>query len=266
MLWIRSLHIRRAHLQWRRFHRGLALTIVTVAAHAAVLEKGSIREKQQALAALATLPDPEADRVLLRELDRYAERELPAALWLDLFEAAAQRTDARIKERLAERERSLAASRDPVQRWRECLEGGDAKAGREIFAERAEAGCIRCHRVNGLGGEIGPELTGLGLLTERVFILESIVEPNATISPGYGSFLLKLKNGESMAGVVNIDGSEEVVITSLGGRQTPHDQNRRNRRADRAAQPDASRARPRARETRDPRPRGIHRDFRIVGR
>jgi len=194
----------------------------SVAAHAAALERGSTREKQQAFAALATLPGAEADRVLHRELDRYERRELPPALWLDLFEAAAQRADPEIKERLAERERRLTSSRDPLQRWRECLEGGDAKAGRAIFAERAEAGCIRCHRMNRIGGEIGPELTGLGLHTERIFILESIVEPNAVISPGFASYLLTLKNGDVLAGVVTLMAVRKSSSTSLadGKRRT----------------------------------------------
>ena len=195
--------------------RGSRPTSKQATVTAATLEKGSLADRQKALARLATQPGPEADRILLSLLDRHRTRDLPPGLWLELFEAAARRDDAEVKARLAEREQDLGKSRDPVSRYRECLEGGDAAMGRKIFTERPEAGCIRCHRVSGKGAEIGPDLTALRQATDRVFILESIIDPNTTITSGYPNVLLKLKDGEAISGIVSFESSEDLVLTSV---------------------------------------------------
>jgi quinoprotein glucose dehydrogenase len=181
----------------------------------ASVEKGSLAERQRALVKLGAQPGPEADRILLALFDRYRARDLPPGLWLEFFEAAARRDDAELKSRLAAREQELEKSRDLVSRYRECLEGGNAAAGRVIFTERPEAGCIRCHRVSGKGAEIGPDLTALRQATDRVFILESIIDPNTVITSGFPNVLLKLKSGESVAGVVSFESSEDLVLTSV---------------------------------------------------
>ncbi len=192
----------------------------TVAEEAAVLATGRLSARQRAFARLAGHPDPAANAVLVEQFERYRRGALAPTLWLDLFEAAAMRDDARLKEWLAEREREVARSRDPLSRFRECLEGGDADAGRAIFEKKPEAGCVRCHAIDGKGGQIGPELTWLRKSIERIRILESLIAPNATIAPGFQSAALTLKNGETVAGVVSSETPDELVITTVAdGRQ-----------------------------------------------
>lgn len=180
-----------------------------------VLEKGTLREKQAALATIGSLPVPEADAVLLAQLDKLDSRELPPGLWLDLIEAAAQRDNPEIKKRLAEREAKLLESKDPLARWRDCLEGGSAKHGHEVFAEKAEAACMRCHAFKGEGGDVGPDLAKISQAMDRVYILESIVDPNAKIAPGYDSVLLTLNNGDIILGVLKAEDADEVTVTNV---------------------------------------------------
>ncbi len=186
-----------------------------IAEEAAVLEKGRISARRRALARLATHPDPEADKLLLAQFDRYRAGDLPPAIWLDFFEAAAKRNHPALKAMLAEREEMLAKSRDALSRFRECLEGGDGEAGRLVFATKAEAGCIRCHTVSGEGGKIGPDLTWLRNAMDRTQILESIIAPNSSIATGFASAALTLKNGESIAGVVSHESADELTVTSI---------------------------------------------------
>jgi putative membrane-bound dehydrogenase-like protein len=183
--------------------------------NAPLLEKGTTRDKQEALATIAAQPVLEADQIILAQLDRLAANQLPPALWLDLLEAAAQRDNPEIKRRLAEREAALARSNDPIARWRDCLEGGNAKLGREIFTEKAEAACMRCHKYKGEGGDVGPDLAKIAQVTDRIYLLESIIDPNAKIAPGYDNVLLTLHNGEMVAGILNLDGAEEVTLTGI---------------------------------------------------
>lgn len=186
-----------------------------VAEEAAVLENGRLSARRKALARLAVHPDAEADKLLLAQLDRQRAGELPPAIWLDLFEAAAKRNSPALAARLAEREQAFAKSKDALSRFRECLEGGDADAGRAIFATKPEAGCIRCHSVSGKGGKIGPDLTWLRNSMDRMLILESIIAPNSTIATGFQSVALTLKNGVAVAGVVSHESADELTITSV---------------------------------------------------
>jgi putative heme-binding domain-containing protein len=192
-----------------------------IAEEAAVLEKGRLSARRKALARLATHPDPEADRLLLAQFDRYRAGTLPPAIWLDFFEAAARRDHPELRARLAEREQALARSKDVLSRFRECVEGGDADAGRAIFATKPEAGCVRCHSVGGEGGKIGPDLTWLRNAMDRTLILESIVAPNSTIATGFQHVLLKMKDGASLSGVVQHESAEELTLTSVAdGKKT----------------------------------------------
>jgi putative heme-binding domain-containing protein len=134
----------------------------------------------------------------------------------------AKRGNAEFKSLLAEREAALAKSPDPLRRFEECLEGGNGEQGRAIFEKKPEAGCIRCHSMDGKGGKVGPELTWLRNATERSHILESIILPSSTIATGFDSVALKLKDDETVVGVVRSESATEITIASFadGSRRT----------------------------------------------
>lgn len=187
----------------------------SVADEIVVLEKGRIRAKQNALARLGAHHDPDAGKVLLAQFELFRAGQLRLALWLDLFEAAAKRDDAGLKTMLAERARELEKTSDPLVRFRECLEGGDGETGRAIFTKKQEAGCIRCHSVDGKGGQIGPELTWLRRSADRAHLLESLIVPNATAAVGFQCALLKLKDGGEISGVISAESADELTLTSV---------------------------------------------------
>ncbi|WP_298358467.1 c-type cytochrome [Runella sp.] len=60
--------------------------------------------------------------------------------------------------------------------------------------------CNRCHGMRGEGGSIGPDLTQLGTRFSVKDMLESIIEPNKTISDQYAATHFTLKNGQSIVG------------------------------------------------------------------
>ena len=69
--------------------------------------------------------------------------------------------------------------------WLRLLEGpSDPDAGRRVFEHTKLAGCYRCHQVDGRGANIGPDLSLIGR-TERRRLVESILQPSATVAPHY---------------------------------------------------------------------------------
>jgi len=50
------------------------------------------------------------------------------------------------------------------------------------------AGCIGCHKIDGEGGAIGPDLTHVGSRLSGNLIRESILNPDAKVAKGYEKF------------------------------------------------------------------------------
>ncbi len=111
-----------------------------------VLETGSTTERQAAFAALGSLKSPLAGDIIQVWLDRLPTGKVPPAIQLDLLEAAAKRPEPSVRQAL-ETYRSTWPKNDPLAPFRATLEGGDSDRGRQIFLEKAEVACLRCHKV-----------------------------------------------------------------------------------------------------------------------
>lgn len=177
------------------------------------LEQGTLGEKQAALAALGGLPGPSADRLIAEWLDRLLAGDVPRELRLDVLEAAARRRDATVKQKLEAYQASCPKD-NPLSSYEPALFGGVADRGKKIFFDKPEAQCVRCHRIDGKGGEVGPDLSHVGSQKDRRYLLESVVLPNKQIAPGFDSVTVLLKNGETQAGVVKSETPEQLVLTS----------------------------------------------------
>jgi quinoprotein glucose dehydrogenase len=178
-----------------------------------ILERGSIGEKQAALQALATLSNAVGDQVLSQWMDRMLARQVPLVLQLDVLDAAAKRNLPALKEKIQEYDASRPVS-DRLRFFRETMAGGDGTDGRKIFFERPEASCVRCHKINGEGGDVGPDLSHIGAQKDREYLLESLVFPNATIAAGFETVIVTLKNGAAYAGVLRRETESALEIIS----------------------------------------------------
>src|SRR5262249_22085368 len=96
------------------------------------------------------------------------------------------------------------------------LQGGNWLRGREVFFSE-EAKCAKCHLMRGQGGKIGPDLSNL-IHRDYASVLRDIRQPSAAINPEYLSYVVELKNGKILTGVVR-DAGERVVIGDDQGRE-----------------------------------------------
>jgi quinoprotein glucose dehydrogenase len=180
------------------------------------LKLGSVRDRQDSLAILGAVEDPEADRIVAGLLEDLVANRIEPELRLDVLLAARGREDAAVRDRLAQYESSRPKD-DPIAAFREALAGGDRERGRTLFRENAAVYCLRCHKIDGDGGEVGPDLTGIGTKQSREYLLESIVAPNAKISEGFDSLVVALNDGQIVGGIVKgQDGGRLTLVTPEG--------------------------------------------------
>ena len=140
--------------------------------------------KQAAYAAMAGHRSAEADAIIESGLSLLIEGKLAPELALDVVSAARSRKDAdgRLAAGLATWQRSAPES---ARRSALVLKGGDATRGGMIFRNHAQVQCLRCHKVAGDGGIVGPSLDGVGKRHDRAYLLASILTPNAAFADGF---------------------------------------------------------------------------------
>lgn len=184
-------------------------------------------DRQRAFATLAAMKHKEADTLLATWTDRLATGDVPTELQVDLLEAAtARREIATINQALQRRSVSLNAKivADPLAAMRLTLHGGDSEAGRAVFIGHAQGQCVRCHKVRGEGGTAGPDLTEVVKRNRettgdiREHLLQSLIDPNAKITPGFGSITLVLNSGRLVAGMLKAEDAQQVTVETPDGK------------------------------------------------
>ena len=89
------------------------------------------------------------------------------------------------------------------------IQGGNASRGRVLY----EANCGQCHRLFGVGGKIGPDITGANR-TDVDYWLENILEPNALIGKAYQTTRFLMFDGRVVSGIVKEENSEAFTVQS----------------------------------------------------
>jgi putative heme-binding domain-containing protein len=81
---------------------------------------------------------------------------------------------------------------------------GDATRGKALFD--GKGGCVKCHRANGVGSRIGPDLTRIGQVRRSVDLTRSLVDPAAEVLPAGRFYRVVTKDGATVSGrLLNID-------------------------------------------------------------
>lgn len=93
------------------------------------------------------------------------------------------------------------------------LHGRDLESGRRIFAE---AVCFKCHRFQGEGGTVGPDLTAVAGRFSNRDLLESLLDPSKTVSDQYQATIFQLASGQTVVGrVVNLSGNRLSISENM---------------------------------------------------
>lgn len=87
--------------------------------------------------------------------------------------------------------------------------GGTVHRGKALLAQY---GCTGCHKVEGEGGEIGPDLSQVGTQRTAQDLLKKIVDPTAWTTPGFQAGIMPAELGQSVP-----EGERHEMVAYLMG-------------------------------------------------
>jgi quinoprotein glucose dehydrogenase len=182
-------------------------------------------ERQSAWDTLATLPSPTATKVIRDGVDRWLAGNFPIDTLLNLREAAEGRLDAGLLKELESKLESFqhldnnhvakfATSSGIAKQHMDSMLGGNVARGKDLFLNRSQLSCVRCHRVGDKGGEVGPILSDIGVTKNSEYLLEAIVDPNATIAQGFETMIVQTDEGEIVSGIVKAQNDDTLTLVT----------------------------------------------------
>ncbi|HVS52874.1 MAG TPA: PQQ-binding-like beta-propeller repeat protein [Opitutaceae bacterium] len=93
---------------------------------------------------------------------------------------------------------------------------GDLAAGETFFFGKGE--CAKCHTAAGRGSSSGPDLSNIARQLTLSDLVQSLVDPSARISPGYGRVVVTLKAGGELRGFARSRGSHDLQLQTDDGK------------------------------------------------
>jgi putative heme-binding domain-containing protein len=94
---------------------------------------------------------------------------------------------------------------------------GDVGNGRRLFSTDPRLNCANCHSVDGTASKAGPDLQSAGDAFGRRDLIQSILQPSATISPGYGLMTVETRDGRTLQAF--LDAGPAPVVFMPGSAQ-----------------------------------------------
>jgi putative membrane-bound dehydrogenase-like protein len=95
---------------------------------------------------------------------------------------------------------------------------GNALRGRSVYLNGKTVACINCHKLEGIGGNVGPDLTGLSGSMTLDKLLEALIEPSKEIKEGFQTFQATTKKGQVYQGLKIVQNAREVVLREASGK------------------------------------------------
>src|SRR5207253_2030541 len=100
-----------------------------------------------------------------------------------------------------------------VQKYQSALKlEGDAARGREIFKKN----CATCHRVAGIGIDVGPDIADTRTKTLEALLVD-ILNPNQAIDNNYVNYLVTTKAGKSLTGIITAETATSITLRRAEG-------------------------------------------------
>jgi putative heme-binding domain-containing protein len=94
---------------------------------------------------------------------------------------------------------------------------GDVARGARLFADEQRLACSKCHSVDGGAGKAGPDLFAAGDKFGRRDLVDAVLLPSLTISPGYGTVIVETKSGDDYQGILKQATESQLQLMGADG-------------------------------------------------
>jgi len=159
-----------------------------------------------------------ANRLLAASLPAETRPQIAAALQRHSAADSSGKTEELLRSLYKD---GLSISLEPkeVERIKKLvLETGNSERGRDIFLRSEKSQCMKCHRVEGVGGSIGPDLNKISQTHTIEKIIESIVDPSREIKEGFETWTVVTTAGKVYGGLRISEGPPQFVLRGANGR------------------------------------------------
>ena len=95
---------------------------------------------------------------------------------------------------------------------------GDVTRGAKLFNDESKLACSKCHSVDGSASKAGPDLFAVGDKFGRRDLVDAMLQPSATISPGYGTITVETKAGDEFQGILKRTTDAELQLMGADGK------------------------------------------------
>jgi putative heme-binding domain-containing protein len=103
---------------------------------------------------------------------------------------------------------STARRDEVVQQYRPVLEKpGNATRGKDFFAKK----CAACHKVEGIGHELGPNLAAMKNRGAGAILL-NVLDPNREVNPQYLNYIAVTNDGKTLSGVIAAESATSITL------------------------------------------------------
>lgn len=182
-------------------------------------------EQQNAIELLRSLQSAEADQALVELAEQLNAGKLKPELRLDVLQAVKERTTS--SKGTGPRQTLIQKLQDytklpygdaKLKPWREAMVGGDADRGEAIFYEKIAVSCVRCHKIDERGGDVGPVLSKIGKDKTRQYLLEAIVDPNRAVAQGFETVVIETNDGQVLSGIIKKETVDEITLVDANAK------------------------------------------------
>ena len=108
--------------------------------------------------------------------------------------------------------------------WTEAAQQADpadqasVNRGQLLFSHPNGPGCIMCHRLEGRGGMIGPDLSRVGSTFSAEKLVESILDPSKEVSPQFTSWTMTTLSGQVHTGMIVFENEGKTTLGTGEGK------------------------------------------------
>jgi putative heme-binding domain-containing protein len=154
--------------------------------------------------------------------DAIGQGRIPASVQAEVLTASLKLPDATVRdlfERFVPDEQRVKRLGSVIKAEQLLALKGSAERGRALFFKTGALQCVNCHRIDGTGSTLGPDLSQIGKKSTRAQILESLLEPSKRIEPQWVAYMLETTDGKVYSGLLKSKTDKEVVLGVVGDKE-----------------------------------------------